>query len=205
MVHLEPLCTNGQMQSVDNGCEVNIFERLKRPQVRLPCLCTLFFCISVFDFSLSSWKLFKYSSSEWKWLPSIMVYYWFVCVYFLILFDFTLFSVAVIMLENVWKREKWLVYWSPSSFKHWMLCFQPQFHKASSCVGLLDSASSRFFCCFFVCFCVCLFFQHLIDKLRFRPFIPLTGQCHRLSLNQQTLLVFLGAAAVLSSSVYLQL
>lgn len=63
-MHLEPLCTNGQMQSVDNGCEVNIFERLKRPQVSLPCLCTLFFCISVFDLSLSSWKLFKYSSSE---------------------------------------------------------------------------------------------------------------------------------------------
>lgn len=41
-MHLEPLCTNGQMQSVDNGCEVNIFERLKRPQVRLPCLCTFY-------------------------------------------------------------------------------------------------------------------------------------------------------------------
>lgn len=82
---MQPLCTNGQMQTVDNSCEGNIL-RLKMAinEIALPLY--LFFCISVFDF-FSVVKLFQYSSSEWKCLPSVMFYYWFI-IYFLNLFQF---------------------------------------------------------------------------------------------------------------------
>lgn len=65
-------------------------------------------------------------------------------------------------------------------------------------VGLLNLASFLFSFLFFFFKMLCVW---LIGKINwgFRPFIPLTGQYHHLvSKNQQTLLVFLGAAVVLS-------
>lgn len=69
---MEPLCTNGQMQSVDNGCEVNIL-RLKWPYMRMPCLSTCYFVYRSFDL----FQLLNLPSTHpvnEKWLPSIMFY-----------------------------------------------------------------------------------------------------------------------------------
>lgn len=51
------------------------------------------------------------------------------------------------------KKKGWIAE-VPTSLKHWMLCCQPQFHEASSCVGLLDFAScSPIFFSLFFFFC----------------------------------------------------
>lgn len=77
----------------------------------------------------------------------------------------SLFSVAVIMLENVWKREKWLVYWSPSSLNTGCSVSSPNSIKLWVVLVCWTLHHPAFFVvfCLFLCLFVCFFSIWLIN------------------------------------------
>lgn len=94
------------------------------------------------------------------------------------LFGFIYCAATVIMLQNVKKYKTRLDHPSTHQFKRWMFfpAITSQGLKLCSTVLVCWSLPHPVFFCFVLFFWVC----DWSVKLRFHPFIPLTGHCHNL-------------------------